>query len=394
MKKIYSDCVSLSVVGLSLIAGALLASSVGFQRVETQQPLDLRSYSGVEAHELGATPGKYVQEPARRSSFRPPLGSSIASANERSSLFMLRAFQEVVAPVSHSTVRLFANGQQVALGAVVDSEGWIATKSTQLPMDIAVTCRTYDGNEFVGEVVNRVSGIDIALVKIDAINLPSIQWNRDLPARGKWLATADLSSLPIAVGVASAGVQRVRASAAVLGVYLDEAPSGASIRQVLPGSGAAEAGLKANDVIFAVEGEQIRSQREFRTAVSGGYAGQPIRLSVSRQDREFDVTARLMDLSDELLDETEMEVSGQISPRATGFARVLVHDTVLQPNQCGGPLVNLDGQVVGINIARAGRVSSYALPSDVVQPVVEGLIEQARLVSLSNKPQTSLRPVR
>ena len=32
------------------------------------------------------------------------------------------------------------------------------------------------------------------------------------------------------------------------------------------------------------------------------------------------------------------------------------------PADCGGPLVNLDGKVVGMNIARAGRTESYAIP--------------------------------
>ena len=52
---------------------------------------------------------------------------------------------------------------------------------------------------------------------------------------------------------------------------------------------------------------------------------------------------------------------------------VLQHDTVLRPNQCGGPVVNLDGQAVGVNIARAGRVASYALPASVVLPLLEEL---------------------
>jgi serine protease Do len=36
-------------------------------------------------------------------------------------------------------------------------------------------------------------------------------------------------------------------------------------------------------------------------------------------------------------------------------------------------LVDLDGRVVGLNIARSGRVNSYALPSSLVQSVFERL---------------------
>src|SRR5439155_7764402 len=46
------------------------------------------------------------------------------------------------------------------------------------------------------------------------------------------------------------------------------------------------------------------------------------------------------------------------------FPTILQHDTVIKPTDCGGPLVDLDGRVVGINVARAGRVESYALPSE------------------------------
>ena len=61
-----------------------------------------------------------------------------------------------------------------------------------------------------------------------------------------------------------------------------------------------------------------------------------------------------------------------LSGRRSGFP-ALQHDTVLHPDQCGGPLVNLDGKVVGINIARASRVASYAIPADVVVPLIQEL---------------------
>ena len=38
-----------------------------------------------------------------------------------------------------------------------------------------------------------------------------------------------------------------------------------------------------------------------------------------------------------------------------------------------GPLVDLEGHVLGINIARAGRTESYAIPSEAVRPLLEKL---------------------
>ena len=61
------------------------------------------------------------------------------------------------------------------------------------------------------------------------------------------------------------------------------------------------------------------------------------------------------------------EMNG-MSKRRSGYDRVIQHDSVIRPEECGGPLVNLDGKVIGINIARAGRVETYALP---IKPVLD-----------------------
>jgi len=48
---------------------------------------------------------------------------------------------------------------------------------------------------------------------------------------------------------------------------------------------------------------------------------------------------------------------------------------VIKPSDCGGPLVDLDGKILGINIARAGRVETWALPAEVVTPILKELID-------------------
>jgi S1-C subfamily serine protease len=55
-----------------------------------------------------------------------------------------------------------------------------------------------------------------------------------------------------------------------------------------------------------------------------------------------------------------------LSSRRFGFDQAFQHDTVLAPNDCGGPLVDIEGRVVGFNIARAGRTESYAIPANIV----------------------------
>src|SRR5207253_2773616 len=66
-------------------------------------------------------------------------------------------------------------------------------------------------------------------------------------------------------------------------------------------------------------------------------------------------------------------MGGELSHRLNGFPTILQHDTALKPSDCGGPLVDLDGKVVGINIARAGRTETWAIPSELIQPIIAEL---------------------
>ena len=85
----------------------------------------------------------------------------------------------------------------------------------------------------------------------------------------------------------------------------------------------------------------------------------------------------------------------ELSQRAEGFQVAIRHDTVLQPWQCGGPLVNLEGKAIGLNIARAGRVASYALPSALMKQGIEDLKTEAQITVKTEREKTSrsLKPV-
>ena len=380
-------------VRIFVLAVSLLGTSFSSPLVE-----QVADHVGVNAEsDNDQVGGRFVQEPLRRS-LRPDFSAShIQRVNQRTSIFMLRAFNEALGDNWKSTVQLIHGGEQVALGAVVDADGWIVTKLSQLPPSGEISCRLFDGREATASLVNRVPDQDLALLHIPETNLTAITWDvGTTPQRGKWLATTDIKATPVAVGVISAGMQRVVAKDPRLGVSLEETRGGGAVAMVLPGSGAYDAGVRRGDTVYSVNGKALNSRDEVLRAIKeGGRAGDYIRLGIDRAEKRFEVEARLMDLTDELLDPTEMEVNGRVSARSTGFNNVFLHDTVLEPQQCGGPLVNLDGKVVGINIARAGRVCSYALPAQTVKPIVDSLLEQAKLVSApAANAKSTLRPIR
>src|SRR3954451_23654617 len=60
-------------------------------------------------------------------------------------------------------------------------------------------------------------------------------------------------------------------------------------------------------------------------------------------------------------------------------------DAPINPGNSGGPLVNLHGEVVGINTAIASRTGSFngigfAIPSNLAKPVYEQLKEKGKVV--------------
>jgi serine protease Do len=92
------------------------------------------------------------------------------------------------------------------------------------------------------------------------------------------------------------------------------------------------------------------------------------------EDEELTFKFKLIDLPQ--MDRGAMQnVMGgyKLSSRRGGFPKVIQHDTVLSPNQVGGPLVDLEGNILGLNIARAGRVETWALPADVLEAVYKDL---------------------
>ena len=72
----------------------------------------------------------------------------------------------------------------------------------------------------------------------------------------------------------------------------------------------------------------------------------------------------------------EMELGG--GQRTGLFTRWIQHDAVISPGNSGGPLVNLAGEIVGVN-ELGGSTLSFAIPSDLAQRVVAALATEGEV---------------
>jgi serine protease Do len=294
----------------------------------------------------------------------------------------LHAFAPVSEATRYSSAKLNVDGATVALATIVDTNGLALTKASELKKG-KLTCWLATEKEVDAELLGADEDEDLALVRVHAVGLKPIQWAAGEVVIGQWAITPGIAATPQAVGIVSVLPHRVRPPRALIGVEFDYFGSTPRIRGVLPGLGAEKVGMKSGDVIVAVNALAVTNRDQVVEALREFREGQNVKLRVQRRETQFTVEVRMMaPLAGQLESDPDTRrrlgrLEGEVSRRSQGFEQAIEHDTVLQPWLCGGPLVDLDGKAVGINIARASRVSTYALPASLVKQVLKDLKTKA-----------------
>jgi serine protease Do len=296
----------------------------------------------------------------------------------RSGEATLRAFAPVSEATRYSIVKLNVDGATVALGTIVDTNGLALTKASELKKG-KLTAWLVTEQEVDAELIGSDEEEDVALVRVHAPGLKPIQWAAGEVAVGQWAITPGIAETPQAVGIISALPRRIRPPRALIGVQFDYSGSTPRIQNLLPGFGAEKAGLKPGDVILAVNGAAVTNREQVVQTLREFREGQKVKLRFQRAEQQLSVEVRMMVPRDDQLgggrdsSQRSSRLDGEVSQRSEGFEVAIEHDTVLAPWLCGGPLVNLDGKAIGLNIARASRVTTYALPARLAKRILANL---------------------
>ncbi len=295
----------------------------------------------------------------------------------------LQAFRDVVKTARQATVRVLNDEKDAAFGIVVDANGWVLSKASVLQG--AVTVRLNNGDVVEAKITDKNDEYDLVLLKVDAKDLTPIQWRDSNQTKaGRWVASVGVAEEPVAIGVIGVGTRLFSPgdqppkispgpNTGYLGVGLETGMGGAKITQVQPKSPAERAGVKINDIVYEAAGRKIASHEDLIGTIQRFKAKDKVLLKIRRDDMDVEAEVTLDPAPKQLLGNPQERMGSELSIRRGGFPAILQHDTVLRPKDCGGPLVDLDGKALGINISRAGRTESYAIPSEHVTALLRDL---------------------
>lgn len=315
----------------------------------------------------------------------------------RSEAEVLEAFSAVVAAANHSVVEIAREDDVLGFATCVGDGGLFVAKASELRGDAGfgglhaiIEFESDDAYEVQSQPVEFVGEDepqDLVVLRIETSRRRPVQWSDAGLRSGAWVAAADGRGAPVAVGIVSAAVYThsprdpALLKRGYLGVQLGSKPDCASIGRVYPDTAAAAAGLEDGDVVTAVNGIEVADNDAFRRAIRAVGRDNDALFSVLRGEQKLELKATLRPAPEALhrrgQQSSQERVWGALSEVRAGFGEVIQHDTILTPAQCGGPIVDLSGKVVGINIARAGRVESLALPPATIQATVEAVLVRA-----------------
>jgi S1-C subfamily serine protease len=260
-------------------------------------------------------------------------------------------------------------GRAICAATIVGEDGYVLIKASEVPDLGKVRIKFGDGRTTELREVHRDTGLDLVMAQAVGITgLRAVSFGAARPlAMGQWLCSVADAGKDARIGIISARIRRIPGTGAALGIRMDEkTPEGAKgvrIIGIASESPAEVAGLQENDVLVAIASENVAQFRQVHDIVNKRQPGEIIEVRYLRKNKEETCRVRLASRTKVLQNwEGEDFANGGISLRTDNFPEVLQHDIPLLPTDMGGPVATLEGKVIGINIARVDRVTTFALP--------------------------------
>lgn len=314
--------------------------------------------------------------------------------------------------LQQSSAVLYRGYKRITYGTIVSKDGYLLTKASELQLEKKEKKEASKNDNKkpkeaqkkdkkrkplslrIGknqlykeiEIVAIDDTWDIALLKIPAKNLTPVNFATTTELKqGTWVVSNGASSRHrrrVRVGVISANTRMITGGLPfALGIQFEEKKEQLLIKKVIPEFGAAKAGVKKDDILVAFEGKPLKKRDDLVKLLVHKKAQDQVNLTLQRGEETLQLQVTLLPkpkTSNPRPMGRNDQMSGRFSPRRDRFPKVLQIDTPASRHSCGGPLLNLKGECVGMVIARASREATYAIPAAELQTIFKKLKTQKK----------------
>ena len=252
--------------------------------------------------------------------------------------------------------------------------GNLISKSTLVGTEPRV--QLSNGSSLAAEVVARDPKNDLVLLQVDFRDVGGIDLSRikgdlaEQPGRLLLMPDAKGDGSISTWGSNFFAVPRTRASGGYLGVVIGSRDNKVVFEEVQDGA-AKKAGLQAGDVVLKLDDKSVRQRNDVFRFLSNQDVNNRIDVTVRRDGEEITKEVILGKRPAKESRHIADDFDGGKSVRRDGFSRVVSHDADLRPEQCGGPVFDIDGNFLGVNISRFSRTRSYIIPRTLIKEFID-----------------------
>ncbi len=321
------------------------------------------------------------------------LWSSLSQAQQLEGAFRTngketrQAFRVPQEAIQKSSGVLYEGRRHYGFASLIDQRGYFFAKLSEYQKreTTYLVHKTTIYKEL--EEVAEIPEWDLILLKVNGQDLPQVTWSSENTEMGKWVVSNGATSKRrrrIRVGIISAKTRPVYMKGEVVLPFSwneDKEKESVFVADNLDEKlDVIHSDLKEGDQLLRVGEVIIKDTESLEEALLTKVSGDSMTLGMKRGAREFEIEV-LLKPRKEVYPRSGTRndaMSGRISERRSGFPLVLQHSIPMTNRSVGGPLCDLDGKCVGMNISAFSRSESYAIPAEKLLEIFNDILKEPK----------------
>lgn len=283
--------------------------------------------------------------------------------------------KEVVYPI-------YSGQKRVSYGISLGNEK-LLTKASEVEQKRVLYTASREQVALTANIVAVYAEHDLAVLQVSGLKAPSVKWaDASNLSEGAFLSVIRPDGEAQAMGVLSVRERSLKSiDQGFLGIEMDtlQTETGVRVNNVVGSSAAADVGIRKDDIIVKIAGQDVKGFYELSTKLRRLKNGEQPEIELMRKGTLIKVkpTLRGREIREGISRRLEQmdQMSGGQSRIRGDFGNVIQSDMELEVEDAGLPVVDLEGRIIGMVIARAGRISTLILPGDDIEKALGSVPE-------------------